>query len=117
MSEGSGTLRRIETMDLARVSVFVGVVAGLGLPSAFMVFGGVPITAQALGVMLAGAILGPRLAALSMVTFLTLVAVGLPLMAGGRGGAALFLSPTAGYALGCIAGGVLDRRHPSGLRV
>lgn len=103
MTTASRTPSRIRTMDLARVAVFVGVIAGLGLPGAFMVFGGVPITAQTLGVMLAGGILGARLGALSVATFLALVAAGLPLLAGGRGGAAVFLSPTAGYAIGWIA--------------
>lgn len=97
-------MSKLGTMDLARVAVFVGIVAGLGLPGGFMVFGGVPITAQTLGVMLAGAILGARLGALSMVTLLALIAAGLPLLAGGRGGAAVFLSPTGGYAAGWIAG-------------
>lgn len=104
MNDGRGSRWRLDTMDLARVAVFVGIVAGLGLPGGFMVFGGVPITAQTLGVMLAGAILGPRRGALSMTVLLVLVAAGLPLLAGGRGGAAVFLSPTGGYAVGWIAG-------------
>lgn len=104
VSDGRTAGWRLDTMDLARVAVFVGIVAGLGLPGGFMVFGGVPITAQTLGVMLAGAILGPRRGALSMVTLLVLVAAGLPLLAGGRGGAAVFLGPTGGYAVGWIAG-------------
>ena len=45
--------------DLALVAVFAGIVAALGLVPAFSAFGGaVPITAQSLGVMLAGAVLG-----------------------------------------------------------
>ncbi|MDN5724368.1 MAG: biotin transporter BioY [Propionibacteriales bacterium] len=89
------------------MAVFAAIVAVLGLPGGFTIFGAVPITAQTLGVMLAGAILGPWLGALSMTVLLTLVAVGLPLLAGGRGGIGVFLGPSAGYALGWIAGALV----------
>jgi len=99
--------RRIDATDLARVAVFAAIVAVLGLPGGFTILGSVPVTAQTLGVMLAGAILGPRLGALSMTVLLILVAVGLPLLAGGRGGIGVFLGPTGGYALGFIAGALV----------
>src|ERR1700743_981731 len=56
--------RRLDATDLARIAVFAAIVAVPGLPGGFTFFGGVPITAQTLGVMLAGAILGPWLGAL-----------------------------------------------------
>jgi biotin transport system substrate-specific component len=99
--------RRLDATDLARVAVFAAITVVLGLPGSFTVFGGVPITAQTLGVMLAGAILGPWLGALSMAVVLGLVAVGLPLLAGGRGGIAVFVGPSAGYALGWIVGALV----------
>lgn len=87
--------------DLAAVAVFSGIVAALGLVPAISAFGGaVPITAQSLGVMLAGAILGPRRGALALVVFLALVALGLPLLAGGRGGLGVFAGPSIGYLIG-----------------
>jgi biotin transport system substrate-specific component len=54
--------------------------------------------------MLAGAILGPRLGALSMAVLLALVAIGMPLLAGGRGGIGVFFGPSAGYLIGWIVG-------------
>ncbi|HWU47191.1 MAG TPA: biotin transporter BioY [Humibacter sp.] len=99
--------RRLDASDLARVGVFAAIVAVLGLPGAFTLVGAVPITAQTLGVMLAGAILGPRLGALSMAVLLALVAIGLPLLAGGRGGIGVFFGPSAGYALGWIVGALV----------
>lgn len=99
--------RRLDASDLARVGVFAAIVAVLGLPGAFTLAGAVPITAQTLGVMLAGAILGPRLGALSMAVLLALVAIGLPLLAGGRGGIGVFFGPSAGYALGWIVGALV----------
>lgn len=98
---------RLDATDLARVAVFAAIVAVLGLPGGFTLFGAVPITAQTLGVMLAGAILGPWLGALSMSVLLALVAVGLPLLAGGRGGIGVFVGPSAGYALGWIVGALV----------
>lgn len=95
---------RLDARSLARVAVFAAIVAVLGLPGGFTVAGGVPITVQTLGVMLAGAILGPWLGALSMTVLLALVALGLPLLAGGRGGIGVFFGPSAGYLLGWILG-------------
>ncbi|MBV1778512.1 biotin transporter BioY [Paeniglutamicibacter sp. ABSL32-1] len=99
-----GGTRQLDATGLARVAVFAAVVAVLGLPGGFSVAGGVPITVQTLGVMLAGAILGPRLGALSMAVLMALVAIGLPLLAGGRGGIGVFFGPSAGYLLGWIVG-------------
>lgn len=107
MTDTSLTVRRLGTADLARVAVFAAVIAVLGLPGGFTVFGAVPITAQTLGVMLAGAILGPWLGAASVSLLLALVAIGMPLLAGGRGGIGVFAGPTAGYALGWILGAVV----------
>ncbi|WP_394215415.1 biotin transporter BioY [Brachybacterium vulturis] len=103
---GTPAARRwsLDATDIARVAVFAAIVAALGLPGSFSVFGGVPITAQTFGVMLAGAVLGPRLGVVSMTVFLVLVAAGLPLLAGGRGGIGAFVGPSAGYMVGWIAG-------------
>ena len=94
---------RIDATDIARIAVFAAIMAVLGLPAGIAV-GSVPITAQTLGVMLAGAILGAYRGALSMIVFLLLVALGLPLLAGGHGGIGVFVGPSAGYLFGWIAG-------------
>lgn len=84
--------------DLALVAVFAGVIAALGLvPAVFIPGFPAPITLQSMGVVLAGAVLGGRRGFLSVVLFLGLVALGLPLLAGGRGGLAVFTSPSAGF--------------------
>lgn len=99
--------RGLDAKGLARVAVFAAIVAVLGLPGGFTLAGGVPITVQTLGVMLAGAILGPWLGALSMTVLLALVAIGLPLLAGGRGGIGVFFGPSAGYLIGWILGALV----------
>lgn len=89
--------------DMALIAVFAGIMAAVGLiPALPIPVSPVPITAQTLGVLLAGAILGPRRGALSMVLFLSLVAVGLPLLANGRGGIGVFVGPSVGFLLGWI---------------
>jgi biotin transport system substrate-specific component len=87
--------------NAALVAVFAGFIAALGLVPAFQPPGfSVPITAQSLGVMLAGAILGARRGFATLALFLALVAIGLPLLAGGRGGLGVFVGPSAGFLLG-----------------
>jgi biotin transport system substrate-specific component len=86
--------------DAAMVAVFAGFVAALGIVPAFTPPGfSVPITAQSLGVMLAGAILGARRGFAALALLLVLVAVGLPLLAGGRGGLGVFVGPSVGFLL------------------
>jgi biotin transport system substrate-specific component len=50
--------------------------------------------------MLAGAVLGRWRGAASLALLLVLVAVGLPLLPGGRGGLAVFAGPSVGYLVG-----------------
>lgn len=59
----------------------------------------VPITAQTFAVLLTGAVLGARRAFLAQALYLLEGAAGLPLFAGGAGGAHVFAGPTAGYLL------------------
>jgi biotin transport system substrate-specific component len=96
---------RVDIRDITRIAVFAAILAVLGIPGAIPVFGGaVPITAQTLGVMLAGAILGSWRGAAAVAVFELLVLVGLPLLSGGRGGIAVFAGPSVGYLIGWIVG-------------
>lgn len=86
--------------DAATIVVFAGFIAALGLIPMFQPPGfSVPITAQSLGVMLAGAILGGRRGFAALVLFLALVAIGLPLLASRGGGLAPFFTPSVGFLL------------------
>ncbi|WP_105034692.1 biotin transporter BioY [Cryobacterium aureum] len=90
--------------DLAQIAIFAALIAALGLAGPLNI-GPVPITLQSLGVMFAGAILGPRKGTLAVLLFLVLTAVGLPLLAGARGGIGVFtVSPAAGYLYGWLLG-------------
>ncbi|MBT2516240.1 biotin transporter BioY [Streptomyces sp. ISL-90] len=97
--------RRIPARDLAQIAVFAALIAALGLPGALYIgAAAVPITFQTLGVMFAGAILGARKGFLTVLLFEGLVAAGLPLLSGGRGGLAVFVGPSAGYLIGWLVG-------------
>jgi|SRR5690625_3233018 len=107
--------------DIARIAVFAALTAAMGLVGSITLVGGVPITLQSLGVMLAGAVLGPWRGAVSMGLLIFGVAIGLPLLAGGRGGLGVFVSPTAGYLIGYVVApvviGLIVGHRPTWLRV
>ncbi len=95
----------MQTRDIVLVALFAAIVVVLGLlPPITLGFIPVPITAQSLGVMLAGCILGAKRGAAAILLVLLLVAIGLPVLSGGRGGLAVFAGPTAGYLAGWVAG-------------
>lgn len=83
-------------------SLFVALCAQVSVP-----WWPVPFTGQTLAVVLAGAVLGPRLGALAMGAYLAEALAGLPVLAGGqsawtpgRAGVPWLLGPTVGYVLG-----------------
>ena len=82
------------------VALFAALIAVLGLVPAFPLALGVLITAQSLGVMLCGTILGSKKGGLAALFFIVLTLVGLPLLAGGRGGIGLLAGPSAGFIIG-----------------
>lgn len=92
------------TRDIGYVALFAALIVTLGLVPAIPLAGGVPITLQTLGVMLAGLILGPKRGALAALVVVALVAVGLPVLAGGRGGLGVFAGPTVGFLVGWVPG-------------
>jgi biotin transport system substrate-specific component len=113
------------TRSLVRIALFAAIIAALGLlPKFDLPFaGGVPITAQTLGVMLAGVLLGPRQGAAAVLLVILVVALGVPILAGGRGGLGVFVGPTVGFLVGWLPGAyvtglvfhALPKRLPVGL--
>lgn len=88
------------TRSIALVALFAAFLAVLGLIPKIDLPLGVPITLQTLGVMLAGCLLGPKRGLQAVLLFLAAVALGLPLLSGGRGGLGVFMAPSAGYLVG-----------------
>ena len=88
--------------NVAQIALFTALIAALGLIPQLTLAFGVPVTAQSLGIMLCGTVLGARRGGLAALLFVALVALGLPLLSGGRGGLGLFSpsSPTVGFLVG-----------------
>jgi biotin transport system substrate-specific component len=114
-------IRDVATAELApdRVSRKVIAVAAFALATALaahirvpLPFTPVPITLQTMVVILAGALLGPRLGAASQLTYLAMGIAGLPVFAAGLGLPTL-LGPTGGYLLAfpaaALVAGVVTR--------
>ncbi|MFC3024495.1 biotin transporter BioY [Vibrio zhugei] len=105
---------------IAYVALFAAFIAALGLVPKLTLGFGVPITAQTLGIMLCGTILGAKRGAQAVLLFLLLVAIGLPLLAGGNGGLGVFFSVSGGFLLSWpiaafIIGWIVEKCHTGSL--
>ena len=94
------------TKDIVLVALFAAIIVVLGFlpPITIPLIAAVPITAQSMGVMLAGCIIGARRGAAAYVLVILMVAIGLPVLSGGRGGLSVLMGPTAGYIVGWVFG-------------
>lgn len=81
----------------------------------------VPVSLQTFAVLMVGALYGWRLGGLTVLAWLLEAALGMPVLAGGKGGLAPFFGPTAGYLLafplaamlmGWLAARGWDGAHP-----
>jgi biotin transport system substrate-specific component len=82
----------------------VGLVIGFSLLMALSAqivipVGTVPYTGQTFVVLLAGVLLGSRLGAIAMITYLVEGSIGLPFFSGGHGGLLHLMGPTGGYLI------------------
>jgi biotin transport system substrate-specific component len=66
-------------------------------------FSPVPMTGQTFAVLLLGALYGSKRGPATVVTYLALGGLGLPVFAGGAFGVARLVGPTAGYLVGFVA--------------
>ena len=66
-------------------------------------FSPVPVTGQTFAVLLIGALYGSTRAPATVVTYIILGVLGLPVFAGGAAGIARLAGPTAGYLVGFVA--------------
>lgn len=87
---------------LTKMALFLSLIIVSGFLSIPLPFVGVPIVLQNMMIMLAGGFLGKKYGFITVATFLMLVMVGFPLLAGGRSGIAVFLSPSLGFFVGYL---------------
>lgn len=91
----------MKTKDIVMIAMFTAFISVLAfIPPIPLPFMPVPIVLQNIGIILAGCLLGYKRGTTSVVIFLLLVATGLPLLSGGRGGLGVFFGPSAGYLFG-----------------
>ena len=89
----------MKTKSTVLIAMMIAIIIALGfIPGIPLGFIPVPIILQNMGIMLAGALLGPKRGFLAVLIFLLLVALGLPVLSGGHGNMAVFIGPSAGYA-------------------
>jgi biotin transport system substrate-specific component len=96
---------KLKAMDLTFAAMFVALMAiGANITSIapFMVVGGVPITLQTFFALLAGALLGSRLGAISMIAYTFVGLVGVPVFARFGAGPSTIFSPTFGFIISYI---------------
>jgi biotin transport system substrate-specific component len=86
---------------VAAIITFAAITALAARVTVPLPFTPVPITLQTLAVVLSGLVLGAYGGALAQLTYLSLLAVGLPFDAYGLGAGAFF-GPTAGYLIGFV---------------
>ncbi len=91
--------RKLHTQDMARIALFSALLAVCAWTS---IPGPVPFTLQSFGVFLSVLVLGGRSAMLSILLYLLLGLVGLPVFAGFAGGIGHLLGATGGFLLGFL---------------
>ncbi|MDF1534370.1 MAG: biotin transporter BioY [Methanosarcinaceae archaeon] len=105
----------VNTIDLSSINnaqnlrkmVFASLFAAMTAVGAYIKIpipiGPVPITLQILFIFLAGAMLKSKWGTISMVVYLLLGIVGIPVFAGGSSGLGVLFGPTGGYLIGFVA--------------
>lgn len=95
---------RGKTYDMAYTAVFavlIAICSWISIPTV------VPFTLQTFAVFLAVSVLGGRRGTLSIVVYVLLGAVGIPVFAGFKGGIGVLLNTTGGYIVGFIFAGLI----------
>lgn len=90
---------RLDTRDLALVALFAAVMA---VCSWITVPAAVPFTLQTMGVFLAVGLLGGKRGTISVLVYLFLGAIGLPVFSGFAGGLGYMMGATGGYIIGFL---------------
>jgi biotin transport system substrate-specific component len=80
-------------------SIVLAISAQIAIP---VPFSPVPITMQTLAVLLTGALLGPQLGTMAVITYLLEGIIGLPVFANAHAGLVTLMGPTGGYLLGFV---------------
>ncbi|MCK8611596.1 biotin transporter BioY [Apilactobacillus nanyangensis] len=90
----------MKTRDITQIALMTALIIALAfVPAIPVAIIPVPIVLQNFGIMLAGLLLGGKKGTISVALLMVMVAVGLPVLTGGHGGAISFIGPSGGYLL------------------
>ena len=93
---------------LRQLALVLGGTVALSASSSISIpFWPVPVTMQTFAVLMVGALYGWRLGGITVLAWLLEAALGMPVLAGGKGGIAPFIGPTAGYLFAFPVGAML----------
>lgn len=115
--------RRLTALDLAYAAMFAALMAvGANIAQFIPPIGGVPITLQTFVATLAGALLGRKIGALSMIIYTLVGLVGVPVFAKFTGGPAILVSPNFGFILtfiimAYVIGLIVEKSKKPGLTI
>lgn len=87
-------IKKMALASLFAAMIAVGAYVKIPIP-----FSPVPITLQVFFIFLAGAMLGSRWGTLSVIVYLLLGIIGLPVFSGGASGPGILFGPTGGYLI------------------
>jgi biotin transport system substrate-specific component len=90
----------LTTRDMTEIAVLtalISVTSWISIP-----IGDIPITIQTLVVMLIGLFLSPKNSFISILAYIIIGAMGLPVFAGGKGGFGIILGPSGGFLISFI---------------
>lgn len=99
--------KKLKAKDIVYSALFATLTSVLAYITIPLPFSPIPITGQSLAVMLAGCVLTPIQAGLSMLTFLFMGIIGLPVFSGGRAGIGVIVGKSGGYLIGYLVGAVI----------
>ena len=97
-------VQRRKTYDIVYIAVFAVIMAicsWISIPAA------VPFTLQTFGVFIAVGVLGGKRGSLSVLVFILLGAIGIPVFANFSGGIGVLAGPTGGYIIGFLFSALL----------
>ncbi len=99
MEDKKITKQKLSTLDLAYVALFAAILAicsWISIPTS------IPFTLQTFGIFLAVGVLGGKRGSLSVLTYMLLGTVGVPVFPGFTGGIGIVLGSTGGYMIGFV---------------
>ena len=104
MSKEKSSMPDVRTQDL-RMTVYCALFSAMIVVGAYISIpmpGGVPIVLADFFVMLAGLFIGWKYGLLSVILYLGLGAIGIPVFSSGGSGIAFFMGPTGGFLVGYL---------------